>query len=86
MEYNAIWHEDSVEDLDKFDKSIGKRIKDKVKMHLVQDPYKLGIPLKGHLKGMHRYRVGSYRVIYIIDIAEHQIRIMGINDRKTVYK
>ena len=86
MAYDAIWHEDSLEDLDKLDKAIAKRIKDKVKMHLVQDPDKLGTPLKGHLKGMHRYRVGSYRVIYIIDRAEQQIRIMGINHRKTVYR
>lgn len=86
MAYSAIWHEDSLEDLEKLDKPIAKRIKDKVKIHLLQDPAKLGTPLKGHLKGIYRYRVGVYRVIYVIDRAEQQMRIMGINHRKTVYK
>ncbi len=86
MVYDAIWHEDSLEDLEKLDRLIAKRIKDKVKMHLVRDPIKLGTPLKGHLKGMYRYRVGRYRVIYIIDRAEQKVRIMGINHRKTVYR
>ena len=86
MAYDAIWHEDSLEDLSKLDRPIAKKIKDKVKLHLVQDPTKLGKTLKGHLKGMYRYRVGRYRVIYIIDRAKNQVRIMGINHRKTVYR
>jgi mRNA interferase RelE/StbE len=86
LAYDAIWHEDSLEDLEKLDRQIAKRIKDKVKEHLLRDPLKLGTPLKGHLKGIYRYRVGSYRVIYIIDRTEHQVRIMGINHRKRVYR
>ena len=86
MAYDAIWHEDSLDDLDKLEKSLAKRIKDKVKIHLIQDPVKLGTPLKGHLKGMYRYRIGVYRVVYIIDRVEQKVRIMGINHRKKAYR
>jgi mRNA interferase RelE/StbE len=86
LAYKAIWHEGSLEDLKRFDRTIAKKIVEKVKNYLIQDPEKLGIPLKGNLKGLHRYRIGDYRVIYGIDQEEKKVIILKINHRKKVYK
>ncbi len=86
MAYKAIWHEGSLEDLKRFDRTIAKKIVEKVKNYLIQDPEKLGIPLKGNFKGLYRYRIGDYRVIYVIDQEEKKIIILKVNHRKKVYK
>lgn len=86
MAYKAIWHEETLKDLKKLDRTIAKKIVAKVKNYLIQDPAKLGTPLKGNLKGLYRYRIGEYRVIYVIDQAEKKIIILNVNHRKKIYK
>ena len=86
MAYEAIWHEGSLEDLERFDRTIAQKIVEKVKNYLTQDPERLGIPLKGNLKGLYRYRIGDYRVIYVIDQEEKKVMILKVNHRKKVYK
>ena len=34
----------------------------------------------------HRLRIGSYRVIYTIDIKHKEITVLRVTDRKTVFK
>ena len=85
MAYDVIWHEGSVEDLKKLDHETAKKIIDKVKNYLIQDPIKLGTHLKGSLKGLRRYRIGEYRVIYAIDHTEKKIIILNVNHRKRIY-
>ncbi len=86
MAYNAIWHEGTLKDLKKLNRTSAKKIVAKVKNYLIQDPVKLGTPLKGNLKGLYRYRIGEYRVIYVIDQAEKKIIILNVNHRKKIYK
>ncbi|MFC2167274.1 type II toxin-antitoxin system RelE/ParE family toxin [Acidobacteriota bacterium] len=86
MIYNAIWHEDALKDLQKLDRLDAKKIVEKVKAHLLLDPGKYGIPLKGALKGLYRYRFGKYRVIYAIDFQEREILVLFINHRKDIYR
>ena len=86
MAYKAIWHEESLKDLKKFDRTIAKKIVEKVKNYLIQNPEKLGIPLKGNLKGLYRYRIGEYRVMYVIDKEEKKVIILKVNHRKKIYK
>lgn len=86
MVYDAIWHEDSLKDLKKLDRKTAKKIIDKVKNHLSQNPMGLGVPLKGSLKGLLCYRVGDYRIVYVIDHAEKKIMILNVNHRKRIYK
>jgi len=86
LAYEAIWHEGSLEDLERFDRTIAQKIVEKVKNYLTQDPERLGIPLKGNLKGLYRYRIGDYRVIYVIDQEEKKVMILKVNHRKKVYK
>ena len=86
MAYKAIWHEETLKDLKKLNRTTAKKIVAKVKNYLIQDPVKLGTPLKGNLKGFYRYRIGEYRVIYVIDQAEKKIIILNVNHRRKIYK
>lgn len=86
MVYNPIWHEESLKDLKRLDRTIAKNIVEKVKNYLVKDPVKLGTSLKGNLKGFYRYRIGEYRIIYVIDHEEKKIIVLNVNHRKRIYK
>ncbi len=86
MAYNVIWHEGTLKDLKKLNRISAKKIVAKVKNYLIQDPVKLGTPLKGNLKGLYRYRLGEYRVIYVIDQAEKKTIILNVKHRKKIYK
>lgn len=43
-------------------------------------------PLKGSLKGLWRYRIGSYRIVYYIDKKNSQIVLVTFSGRGNVYK
>ncbi len=86
MIYSAIWHEDALKDLKSLDPHDAKKIVEKVKTHLLLNPTKLGVPLKGALKVFYRYQAGNYRVIYAIDFQEKEILILFINHRKDIYR
>lgn len=86
MAYKAIWHEETLKDLKKLNRTTAKKIVVKVKNYLIKDPVKLCTPLKGTLKGLYRYRIGEYRVIYVIDQAEKKIIILNVNHRRKIYK
>ena len=86
MVYNAIWHEKAVKDLKNLDHPVKKRIVDKVKTQLCMDPESQGRRLKGLFKGMYGFRIGDYRIIYIIDHQILQIQILTISHRKDIYK
>ncbi len=86
MAYSAIWHEETLKDLKKLNRTTAKKIVAKVKNYLIKDPIKLGAPLRGTLKGLYRYRIGEYRAIYVIDQAEKKIIILNVNHRRKIYK
>lgn len=46
----------------------------------------LGIPLKGDLKGYHKYRVGPYRILYQIFRSKLLIIVIDIGHRKEIYR
>lgn len=45
----------------------------------------MGVPLKGILKGLNKYRVGPYRIIYKIHHAHLLIVVIDIGHRKEIY-
>lgn len=46
----------------------------------------IGIPLKGKLKGLHKYRVGQYRIIYEIRRSHLLVIVIDIAHRMDVYR
>ncbi len=52
---------------------------------LQRDPYQ-GKPLKGELKGRYSYRIGSYRVIYVIRRQELLVLVIDVGHRRDIYR
>ena len=63
---------------------IGKRVGEALDL-LSQDPSQ-GIPLRGDLKGLYKYRVGTYRIIYQILHSKLIVTIIDIGHRKDIYR
>jgi mRNA interferase RelE/StbE len=79
IEYN-----DSIDkDLSKLPKNEVKRILDKIDSELPARAH-LFPELKGKYKGMRKFRIGNYRVVF--DIVGDIVRIQRIGNRKDVYR
>ena len=46
----------------------------------------LGIPLRGDLKGVFKYRIGVYRILYTIERKVLLITVIDIGHRKEIYR
>lgn len=86
--YKVEFTETSEKDLKKLDKHIAKLIKKWIETNLIdtEDPRKNGKTLTGNLKGLWRYRVGSFKIIAEIRDEKLIILIIEIGDRKMIYK
>jgi len=73
-------------ELQKLDRSIAKRVADRIQwLSENVDSTKL-FPLKGELKGLYKVREGSYRIIFEILKSERMIIIHAIGHRRDIYK
>ncbi len=52
---------------------------------LARDPYQ-GRPLAGPYKGLYRFRVGDYRIVYSIEKKRLVVLVLRIRHRKDVYR
>ena len=52
---------------------------------LRRDPHQ-GKPLKGELKGRYSYRVGSYRIVYLVRQRELLVLVIDIGHRRDIYR
>ena len=46
----------------------------------------LGVKLRGELEGRWRWRIGKYRIIYIIDEPQKRIVLLDVGLRKFIYE
>jgi mRNA-degrading endonuclease RelE of RelBE toxin-antitoxin system len=53
---------------------------------LLEDPHRVGHPLRRGLEGLHAARRGPYRVVYEIEDDSRQIRVLRIDHRADVYR
>jgi len=58
-----------------------KRIPDDVKERILE-----GVRLRGRFKGLWRFRVGKYRLIYVIDEKNKRVVFVDVGLRKAIYK
>ena len=80
--------EKDLKKLSKTNKAIAKLIKKWILENLIgtQNPKQRGKALTGNLKGLRRYRLGSYRIVAEIKDDVLLILIIEISDRKETYK
>ena len=71
----------------RYPKKVKKQIKDAFKS-LKENPISPNCVSCSRLKGYDCYKskVGSYRIIYVVDNMKKQIEIVMIEDRKNIYK
>ncbi|WP_449460100.1 type II toxin-antitoxin system RelE family toxin [Streptococcus suis] len=76
------------EDMDKLDKGTSRQIARWIDKHLVDVdfPRSPGKYLTGNLAGYVRFRVGSYRIIAVVDEGELVLLNLQVGHRSDIYK
>ena len=83
MVYKIVYKKSVHRDLKKLDKQEASSILDQIENDLSEHPASFPV-LKGKFSGLRKYRVGDYRVIYVI--LEADVVILRIGHRRQVYK
>lgn len=83
MAYKKRFKSSVEKDLRLIDKGNVRKILDKIDSELVKEPTP-GKILSGKFKGLFRFRIGNYRVIYTI--SKDTVLILRIAHRKDAYK
>ncbi|MEX1249115.1 MAG: type II toxin-antitoxin system RelE/ParE family toxin [Acidimicrobiia bacterium] len=53
---------------------------------LLENPRRVGAPLRGELEGIWSARRGTYRVLYRIDDINHEVVVLRVGHRRDVYR
>lgn len=53
---------------------------------LVGNPRRVGKPLRGDLAGIYSARRGTYRILYRINDANHEVVVLRVDHRRAVYR
>ena len=83
MVYNITFKKSVEKDLKRISKKNAKRILDKIDAELTKEPDRFPA-LSSPFAGMRNFRVGDYRVIFVI--MDHNVLILRVQDRKEVYR
>jgi mRNA interferase RelE/StbE len=81
--YEIVYKKSVHRDLKKLDKHEASNLLDQIENDLSDHPASFPI-LKGKFSGLRKYRVGDYRVIYVI--LEADVVNLRIGHRREVYK
>lgn len=82
--YKIIYHKSVEDDISKIDKNFVEKIYFSIINKLILAPEIYGLPLHGTLKKYRKFRVGDYRVIYLIENKTIIVKVIG--HRKDVYE
>lgn len=83
MPYKIEYKSSVASDLKTLDAGVAKRILQQLETALSENP-DCGVSLIGQFKGLFKYRIGNYRVIYIKTRAG--VLVLRIGHRSKVYK
>ncbi len=84
MEFKLILSPTVIKKIKKIGTKDLKKVESKFDQ-LKTNPF-LGQPLQGQLKGLYKLKVWPLRIIYEVDVKNHQIRIVTIGYRGDIYK
>lgn len=84
MAYRLVYHPAVLEDdLPAINRNLQRRICEGIERRLTAEPTHYGEPLRHHLKGLWKLRVGDYRVVY--RVVGEEVWVYRIDHRKHVY-
>jgi mRNA interferase RelE/StbE len=52
---------------------------------LLENPYRVGAELRGHLKGIHSAHLGTFRVQYVVDDDKRTVTLRRVSLRSDIY-
>lgn len=88
--YEILFHPKADKELAKFDKALRQEIRDVHLGRIAANPYQVGIPLTGPLKGYFKYVIKkegvSYRIVYEIVPSRRQVLILMAGKREGFYE
>ena len=84
MSYKSIFTRSFTKEFDKLPRNIKERILEALE-NTPDAPY-AGTKLRGKLERLWRWRIGKYRVIYLIDAKEKAVVFLDVGLRKAIYE
>jgi mRNA interferase RelE/StbE len=81
--YKILYKNSVRRDLKKLGKPEARRILNQLEAELSKKPESYPV-LKGEFAGLHRYRVGDYRIIYAL--MDEDVVVLRIGHRRDVYR
>jgi len=88
LAWQVEWEDEAVKELKKLDtraiRAIVRFMRDKIASE--EDPRRFGEPLRKDLKGLWKYRIGSYRVICSIEDKQIVVLVVRVGHRRNVYR
>jgi mRNA interferase RelE/StbE len=84
LSYKSIFTRSFTKEFDKLPRDVNERILEALKK-VAEVPY-AGTKLRGKLEGLWRWRIGKYRIIYLIDEKERAVIFLDVGLRKAIYK
>jgi len=88
MAYEILLTPEFLEDFEKLSTEVARRIRAKIE-DLADHPQLLRHPLKHlpeSLKGLHKYRIGDYRVLLWPDHTKQQLILYAVAHRREIYR
>jgi len=85
MSYSIVYDNQPEKFLEKIDKHIAKRIKDKIESTLTENQVPQNATTIVGEHGVFRIRIGDFRALYRINYQENKIIILKIDKRPRVY-
>ncbi|BBG65336.1 RelE/StbE replicon stabilization toxin [Hydrogenimonas sp.] len=83
--YEVVLDKKVLKDLKQIEKKDRIKIVETIEDKLAKNPF-IGKRLAGNLSEYYRYRVGNYRIIYLIYETEVEIEIIKVGHRKDIYR
>ena len=84
LRYEIALTSSFLKELKKLPKGLRSRIFKAVD-EIAANPF-LGVKLRGELEGRWRWRIGKYRIIYVIDEPQKRVVLLDIGLRKFIYE
>ena len=71
---------------DRLPEAVAAAVIDLITGPLVESPRRLGKPLRQELEGIWSARRGTFRILYRIDEANHQVVVLRVEHRRSAYR
>ena len=83
MPYKAALTKNFLKGLKKLPEDVKNRVLRSID-EIIANPF-LGVKLRGELEGYWRWRVGKYRIVYMVDRTKQLVVFLDVGLRKLIY-